>query len=171
MANFPDVYYPVQGSNKFKTVSFPITRAFRIDFGAITTAGAPQEAIQIPKGSVVVGWVGRVVEAMEGLGAATISLGLGVSAAGGGAGLMVTSALASGAMTVGTIIAPHRSSSLISSAAAYCDVVYCSTGPKYFQIWNGATGCSAGKIDIFLTYIPLPLEDLSTKEFRQFVCT
>ena len=35
-----DQYFPVQGVNKFRTVSFPITKAFAYDFGAFTSGTA-----------------------------------------------------------------------------------------------------------------------------------
>lgn len=155
MPNNVDKYYPVQGTNKFQTVSFPITRAFRVDFGAATTHTATMESF--PKGSLILGFSGRVVEAMEAAGAATVQFGFVGSQ-------MLSSALASGTMVADYIVRPSSTAVKIPHVLAADDT---------FDIVVATTNLSAGKVDFFVTYIPIPLfgVGLSTKEFRQWVTT
>lgn len=160
-ASIPAKYYPVQGSNKFGTVSFPMTKAFRIDCGAMVTQAAT--AVEtFTKGTIILGWVGRVVEAFEGLGAATLIFGFTGTH-------MISTTLATGALTLGKIVCQAKFTTL-TDVLGYVPYV-CSTGDDTFDVTCATTGLSAGKIDIFITYIPLPSEDLSTKDFKQIVCT
>ena len=148
---FPSVHYPVQGSNKFKTVSFPVTEAFRVDFGAQGSSGTAT-TLRLPAGTIVLGFVARVVETYVSSGAGTFQLGF------TGEDLL-TSALASAAAQEGAILTPTSGGGpLHLEASDTFDVIIGTSG-----------GASAGKVDVFLTYIPVPAEDLSTSEFRQFV--
>jgi len=90
-----DKYYPMQGTNKFQTVSFPITKAFSVDIGEDTATGT-HTLFTVPKGSVVLGFIGRVTEALESTAAATVQIGF------TGVGGMLSTAHGSGAFTVGT---------------------------------------------------------------------
>ena len=155
-----DKLYPVQGSNKFQTVSFPITKAFRINLAGSTVG--TRTLFRVPKGSLVLGFVGRVSEAMESSGA-TVQIGF------TGVGSMLSTAHASGAATLGTIITGNANSALSSKAA---QMVYPLTADDTFDCIIGTgditTGNGAGKIDVFLTYIPAPVDDLSTSEFLSY---
>ena len=92
----PNKYYPVQGSNKFETVSFPMTKAFTVDFGG--SAATNTFALEtFTKGSVILGFVAKVVEAMETGGAGTVKFGFSGT-------IMMSTARASGAATLDTII-------------------------------------------------------------------
>jgi hypothetical protein len=155
-----DKFYPVQGSNRFQTSSFPITKAFRI-VCAGSTAGT-HTCFSIPKGSKILGFSARMAEALESSGA-TIQLGF------TGVGSMLSTVHASGAATAGTIITGNSNSALSSKT---CQMVYIPTADETFDfiVGTGAitTGNGSGKIDVFLTYIPLPTEDLSTAEFLSY---
>lgn len=156
----PTKYYPVQGSNKFQTVSFPITKAFAVDFGVVATGTATKTLVSFPKGSQILGFACRITEAMESSNAATIQFGF--------SSLMVSSAHGSATATVGTIIAPHSPTS--GTVVSYEPVVL--TADDTFDLIVGGnkidTG-GAGKADCFVTYVPLPQEALTTAEFLSIV--
>jgi hypothetical protein len=151
-----DKYYPLQGSNKFQTVSFPITKAFKINLVG-TTVGT-QTAYTVPVGSLVLGFTGRVAEAMESTGA-TVQIGF--------TGLMISSAHDSATATLGTIIAPH----FPTSGTAVSFEAFVATADDTFDLIVAAgdiNSTSAGKIDVFLTYVPIPVDPLTTADFLSY---
>lgn len=153
-----DKYYPVQGVNKFQTVSFPITKAFVIDAAAATTG--THTLFTLPKGSRVSGWTARVSESVETLGAGTVQMGL------TGVGAMLSTVMASGAMTAGTVLGVSSNTVLTSNTSYQIPVVL--TANDTFDFIVATTGLSAGQIDVFLTYTPLPVDDLTTSEFLTY---
>ena len=155
-----DKYFPVQGSNKFRTVSFPVTDAFAIDFGAGTTGTHAIKTYK--KGSIVLGFVARVTEAMESAGSATIQLGFTGKP-------MLTSAIGSGVATLGAVLYPIGYSSRVSSASSV--EAYILAADDSFDLIVGTTSLTAGKVDVFLTYIPIPVDDLTTSDFYSVVTT
>ena len=146
-----DKYYPVQGVNKFQTVSFPMTKAFAVDFGAQST-GTYQTA-SFPKGAVILGFSARVTEAMETAGAGTLQLGFTGTQ-------MLSSATGSAVAVLDAVLRP-------STTAVKVPLVL--TADDTFDIIVGTTSCTAGKVDVFVTYIPLPVDDLSTSDFLSYV--
>jgi hypothetical protein len=46
---------------------------------------------------------------------------------------------------------------------------YVLTANDTFDIIVASTACTAGKMDIYCTYIPVPLENLSTSDFHSVV--
>jgi hypothetical protein len=156
-----DKFYPVQGSNRFQTSSFPITKAFRINCAGSTVG--THTCFSVPKGSKILGFSARVAEAVESSGAATVQLGF------TGVGSVLSTAHGSGAATLGTIITGNSNSALSSKTA---QMIYIPIADETFDFIVGtapiSTGSGAGKIDVFLTYIPLPTEDLSTAEFLSY---
>lgn len=155
---FADKFYPVQGSNRFMTCSFPITKGFHVDLKG-STAGT-HTAFSVPKGSVVLGFSARVTEALESTGI-TVQLGF------TGVGSMLSTAHASGAATVGTIITGNSNSALSSKTS---QMAYIPTADDTFDIiiTGPITTAQSGEFDVFLTYIPIPTEDLSTSEFLSY---
>jgi len=153
-----DKYYPVQGTNKFKTVSFPITKAFVIDCAAATVG--THTLFTVPKGAQVSGWTARVVESVESEGSGTIQLGF------AGVGGLQTAALASGAATAGTVLTASSNTVLTSNTSYQIPVVL--TANDTFDFIVATTNLSAGQIDVFLTYTPIPVDDLSTDEFLTY---
>lgn len=154
----PDKFYPVQGTNKYQTVSFPITKAFRVDFGAGTTGTHAMETF--PKGSIILGFCVRIEEAMEAAGSATVQFGFTGKT-------MLTSAHGSGTCTLNSILVPLG----LSSNTASAPEPYILTADDTFDLIVGTTSLTAGKADIFVTYIPIPGESLDTDDFRQWVTT
>lgn len=153
-----DKYYPVQGTNKFQTTSFPITKAFVVDL-ANTTGATTYSLFSVPKGSVVLGFSARMSEAHETGGAGTIQLGF------TGVGGMLSTAHASAAATAGTIITGNSNSAL--SSATY-QLPYVLTANDTFDLIVGTAAATAGQVDVYLTYVPVPVDDLSTSEFLTY---
>lgn len=146
-------YYPVQGTNKFQTVSFPITKAFHVDFGAGTTTLGTVTLEAFKKGSIILGFAAKVVEGYESTGSGTFQIGFASTQ-------MLTSALSSSVAVLGAVLRPS------SSAATTPHVL---TADDTFDFVPGTSvTASAGKVDVFVTYIPMPNEDLTTADFKSF---
>lgn len=158
----PDKFYPVQGSNKFETVSFPITKALHVDYGAQTTANATVALHTFPKGSVVLGFVVRVTETLASTAAATVQFGFTGKP-------MLTSAIGSGVAIAGAVLCPIGYSSRISSANSV--EAYCLNADDTFDLILAVDPPSAGQADVFVTYVPLPAEGLSTSDFKSITTT
>ncbi len=147
-------HYPVQGSNKFETISFPITKAFAVDFGA--QAVGTVALFTVPKGAICIGISARVTEAMESAfdtGVATVQLGFTGTQC-------LTSAYGSGAATLGLVL-QHSSTAMLPVALAANDTFDCIIA---------SSDCGAGKAEVYLTYIPVPDgENVSTSDFPSYV--
>ena len=144
-------YYPVQGSNKFETISFPITKAFALDFGA--QAAGTVALFTVPKGAICIGISARVTEAAESVSAATLQLGFTGTQC-------LTSAYGTGAMTLGAVLT-HSSTGIMPRALAANDT---------FDSIVASTAFTAGKAEVYLTYIPVPDgENVSTSDFPSYV--
>ena len=154
-----DKYYPVQGVNKFQTVSFPITKAVAVDFGAVSSSGVV-ELCTIPKGAVIHQIWGRVTEAYE-----TAGTGAGFTLGVTGTNMMST-AHASGAATLGTIIAPA-----VSSGEAF-GIPIVLTADDTVDLTIGTSGAAtAGKMDVYVNYTPIPSGDIDTANFLSVIAT
>jgi len=141
-------YYPVQGTNKFQTVSFPMVKAFMVDFGAqaVGTANLP---VTFPKGSTILGIVLRFTEAAASGGAATAEFKIGAA---------TTGALALASMVSGAVV---------GSTTATTPVVL--TADTAFTITVALAAMTAGKAEVFVIYSPIPNEALDTSNFAEFV--
>lgn len=149
-----DKYYPVQGVNKFRTVSFPITKEFRVDL-ANTTGAATYALFQVPAGAIVHGFAVRMASALETAGSGTVQFGFT-----GKAG-QLTAATASGAATAGTILVPN-------STAAGAPQLYITTAADTFDLIVATAAATGGIADVFLTYTPIPTEDLNTDDHLSY---
>lgn len=151
-----DKYYPVQGSNKFQTVSFPITKAVAIDFGAQGSSGTAA-TFSLPKGSLVLGFAVRFVEAYESTGAsAPVGVKLGFTGT-----ELLTSPITSSVGIVGAVVGPSTTAVKVPRVL---------TADDTFDVIIGASGGAlSGKVDVFITYVPIPVPNLSTKEFLSYV--
>ena len=145
--------YPV-GNEKFKTLAPVVTEAFQIDFGAQTTGTATLR--NYPAGTQIIGWCGRIAEAAEGLGAATMQFGFAGT-------ILVSSALASGDMTLGDWVQPSSTHEDNGPLVLASD--------DTFDSINATTGMSAGKVDVYVTYLPLPKDALDTDVFHVYTTT
>ena len=164
-----DKYHPVQGVNKFQTVSFPITKAVAVDFGAQTTANATVELCTIPKGSIVLGISVRITETLASTNAATIQFGFTGTP-------MLTAALTS-ASTDAAAGQVHGAIYAMGSSLASSGTAWVSYTPMQLRA-DDTFDCilatdppSAGKADCYITYIPVPSGDIDTANFLSIVCT
>jgi hypothetical protein len=153
-----DKYYPVQGVNKFQTVSFPITKAFAIDFGAQSSCRTAT-LFSVPKGSVILGFSYKITEAFETT-ATSSPVGFTVGFTGTE---VLSSIIASGTAVLGYVGG-------MSTTAVTVPITLLADDT--FDITTGTSGAAtAGKMDVYLSYIPSPHEDLSTAEFLSYVTT
>lgn len=147
-------YFPVQGSNKFQTVSFPITKAVAIDFGAQGSSGT-DTTFSLPKGSMVLGFTARFTEAYDSSGAGTFQLGFTGTE-------MLTSALSSGTATAVDAVVGPTTTAVLNPLVLVAD--------DTFDVIIGTSGgASAGKVEVFITYVPIPVQNLSTSDFLSYV--
>jgi len=169
----PNKYFPIQGIELFETVSFPITKAFHVDFGAMTTGTGTAAIAQFPKGAQVLSFPVRIVEAMNTGGAGTVKFGFTATP-------MLTSAAVSTDASLNSILGPMYAmgvSSLVSSLTAVSaytpivlkandtfDITVATTAP-------GATTAGAGKADCYVTYVPIPYGTITTSDFLSVVVT
>jgi len=156
-----DKYFPVQGVNKFQTVSFPIMKAIAVDFGAQTTANATVALCTVPKGSIVLGFSVKITETLASTAAATIQFGFTGQP-------MLSSALGSGVAVAGYIAAPLGFTS--NTALGNCAPYVCQAD-ETFDLILAVDKPSAGKADVFLAYMPIPTGDIDTANFLSIVCT
>lgn len=147
-------YFPVQGSNKFQTVSFPITKAVMIDFGAQGSSGTAT-TFSLPKGSQVVGFTARVTEAYESSGDGTFQLGFSGTE-------MLTSAVTSAVAVLGACLGPVQST-------AGAGVLTLSADDTFDVIIGTSGGATAGKVEVFITYVPIPVQALTSTDFLSYV--
>ena len=157
-----DKYYPVQGSNKFMTVSFPCTRAIAVDYGAQSTSNASVALTTFAKGTCILGFAVRFTETLVSTSAATVQFGFTATQ-------LLTSALGSGAAVAGSIMGPIGGSHA-SSVHAFAEPCVL-TADDTFDLILATDKPSAGKADIFIHYIPIPTEDISTAVFKSIVTT
>jgi len=146
--------YPV-GQERFKTIAPVVTEAFSIDFGSAastcTTAIKTYDA-----GTLMLGFAGIIREAAESATTGTMQFGLTGT-------VLLTSALSSGAMTVGDYIAPAVSNEDNLPLLLKSD--------DTFDVIGATTIMTAGKVDMYVTYIPLPKDALDTNVFHVYVTT
>lgn len=146
-------YYPIQGTNKFQTVSVPITKAFTVDFGAGTTTLGTVTLEAFQKGSIVLGFAAKVQEGYQSTGSGTFQIGFTGTQ-------LITSALSSSVAVLGAVLRP-------SSTAATTPHVL--TADDTFDFIPGTSvTASAGKVDVFVTFIPMPNEALTTSDFKSY---
>jgi len=145
--------YPV-GQERFKTVAPVVTDAFHIDFGAMTTGTDTLKTYDA--GTLLLAFGGRVAEAAEALGSGTMQFGFTGT-------VLLTSALATGAMTAGAYIGPAPTNEDNLPLLLKSD--------DTFDVINATTGMSAGKVDMYVTYIPLPKTALDTNVFHVYKTT
>lgn len=150
-------FYPVQGSNKFETVSFPITKAFAVDMGAGTSK--TNKLFAFPKGSIILGFAAKITEAVD-LASATATFQLGFVGT-----QMLSSKHTTGKAALDVWIGP-------SSTAVKIPLVLSTnvTSSYTFQV-VASDSFTAGKADVYVTYIPHPHGTLSTADFLSYVTT
>lgn len=159
-------FYPVQGSNKFETVSFPITKAFRINLAAGTSK--TNKLFAFPKGSIIQGFQAKVVT-LPVMASDTATFNLGFVGT-----PMYSSKILSSQTAVGAVIGPQK---ITSTAAATLNGSFVPTilstyitTSFTFQV-VASDSFTAGEVDVYVTYIPVPTGTLSTSDFLSYATT
>ena len=140
-------YYPVQGINKFETVSFPMVKAFKIDLSGL--AVGTTTTVQFPKGSIILGFVVRSTSTAASSGGGTATFGF--------TGKMVTSALAASSLADGAVN---------GTADGGGPIVL--TADDTFDVAVATATFESGAVDVFVFYVPMPNEDLDSDSFQNF---
>lgn len=142
-------FFPVQGVEKFETVSFPVTKAVKVDFSAATTG--TYTVLSIPAQSIILAAAAHFTEGYESAGSGTIKLNIS-----------------------GTVISTTSLSSSVASLDAWAPFYTLASGglidsvtvPGKVQLVVETSGAaSAGKADVFVTYLELPKESLGDTDF------
>lgn len=137
-------YYPMQGTNKYESTSFPMVKSFRVDAGALGS-DATGTTVTFSKGSLILGFQVVVTEAMD-------SASDGASLQFGFTGNRMKSAATAQASldAVGDVVGPNQ-----TNGEEACP--YLLTADDTFDvIASGSQALSAGKFDIHVFYIPPP---------------
>ena len=145
--------YPT-GFNQYATVAPIVTDAFQIDFGLGTTSTFTHR--NYPAGSQILSWAGRMAEAAESGSAGTLAIGFTGT-------VLVSSSLTTGDMTLGAWIGP--------STTHEDNLPLLLTSDDTFDTVIATDSYTAGKVDVYVTYIPLPKCALDTNEFTVYVTT
>ena len=145
--------YPT-GFNQYATVAPVVVDAFQIDFGASSTSTITHKTY--PAGTMLMGWGGRMAEAAESGSAGVITFGFTGTP-------LLTSALGTGVMTAGLWIAPDTTKE--------DNVPIVLTADDTFDTLVATDSFTAGKVDVYVTYVPLPKVALDTNEFHVYVTT
>ena len=143
--------YPVQGSNKWESVGLPIVKAFRIDAG-VQGAGTAA-CLTFNKGDMILGFQAVVTEAVTSGGSATVQLGF------------TGKTMLSAATGKATLVADYPLGPDESSDAA----VYVLAADDTFDCIVATATLTAGKFDVYVTYVPNQVGDSLGSEYEEFV--
>ena len=142
-------YFPMQGSNRFGTTSFPIVKSFRIDAGAQAATTATTEKFH--KGDMILGFQAKVTEAFTSSDATSVVLGFTNTT-------MLSSSVTKGSYVVNYITGTKNADSQVLTL----------TADDTFDVTISATcTLTAGKVDVHVMYVPAPdgVCDSSYKEY------
>lgn len=149
--------YPVQGTNKFETTSFPISKSFRISVTG-NTAAATSPLVVFPKGSTIIGFRGRVTTALTSTGSATLQLGFSGTR-------MITLAMAKT-----TVDAEGDIVGVSVTAGSQKGGPLTLLADDTFDIITGTAKWTLGKIDVDVFYYP-PHNAVLGTNYRQYLAT
>ena len=147
MADNPNIdimtaYYPIQGANKFETVSFLMCTPISIDLSAATTAAGAQTIRNFPPGAMILGLYSKVTEALAGTG--TVDLAVDALS------LTVAAAAPVGAYDV-------------DSGPAWTNQI------EPLTIQAQTANHTQGAIDVMVIWIPMPQERVPSEKYTSFV--
>ena len=147
-------HYPMQGSRAYETTSMPVVTTFRYSCSANsatnTTAGP-----YFPKGSMIMGFQGKVTTAFTSTGSATLTIGFtGLSQ------LSAATALTS-IDAVGDIVGPAVTNVCIPCVLAADDS---------FDFLVATAKMSAGNMDIHVLHVP-PADGTADSTFKLYAAT
>jgi len=135
----PEKIYPYSGMRKFGTWNVPVVDAFRIDAGAQAIGTAACKMYH--KGDNILGFMVRVTEAVTSSGSATLQLGF-------------TGASQLSAAVLKTTLVDGYQFGPVDKGA------YMLTADDTFDSKVAVAALTAGKVDVYVIYIPAITEDL-----------
>ena len=147
-------YYPMQGSKRYETTSAVVVDTFRIAATA-NTAAATTTLKSFPKGSLILGFVGRVTTAFTSTGSATLQLGF------TGASQLSAATAKTDIDGIGDIVGPSSTNTAGPYVCAADDTFDAIVGTTFF---------SAGEMDIHVVYVPPP-DGVADSTFKQYALT
>ena len=147
--------YPQQGSKAFETTSLPIVRSFRMSSATGNTATGTWTTEVFPKGSVILGFVGKVTTAFASTGSATLQIGF-------------TGACQLSAATAKTSV--DAAGDILGPAATNTAGPYALTADDTFDFIVGTAKFNAGAMDVHVIYVPPP-DGTCDSTFKQYALT
>ncbi len=144
----------MQGSTKYETTSAVCVKTFRFSATA-NTAVVTQAGPIFDKGSLILGFCGKVTEAFTSTGSATLSIGF----SGTNQDSIIHGLTAVDA--IGEIVGPGASN-------VPCSMIL--TADDYFDMAVTGVKLSAGKIDCHVIYVPPP-DGVADSTFKQYAST
>ena len=151
---FVQRHYPMQGSRAFETTSMPVVTTFRYSCSA-NTATNTTVGPYFPKGSMILGFQGKVTTAFTSTGSATLTIGF--------TGLSQLSAQTAKTSidAVGDIVGPAVTNVPIACVLAADDS---------FDFLVETAKMSAGNMDIHVLHVP-PANGTADSTFKLFSAT
>ena len=147
-------YYPVQGSMEYETTGAICVKTFRLSATANTAAATTAGPI-FTKGSLILGFAGKVTEAFTSTGSATLTIGFtGTNQLSGDTAKTAIDA-------IGDVVGP-------SATETPCAMIV--TADDTFDFIVGTTKFSAGKMDCHVAYLPPP-DGVADSTFKQYAST
>jgi len=150
------MYYPVQGTNKFGTTSFPLTKTFRLDVSA-HSADKTSTTHTFKKGSIILGWVAKVTTACASTASGKLQLGF------TGAAMLSAATAVTSIDAIADVMGP-------SATAAVFGKAYVLTADDTFDAINTTGAFTAGALDVHVTYIP-PQDGVAPSTFKGYTIT
>jgi len=150
------MYYPVQGTNKFGTTSFPLTKTFRLDVSA-HSADKTSTTHTFKKGSIILGWVAKVTTACASTASGELQLGF------TGEAMLSAATAVTSIDAIADVMGP-------SATAAVFGKAYVLTADDTFDAINTTGAFTAGALDVHVTYIP-PQDGVAPSTFKGYTIT
>ena len=147
-------YYPMQGSTKYETTGAICVSTFRFSATANTAAGT-KAGPYFTKGSLILGFCGKVSEAFTSTGSLTLQIGF------TGTNLLSAATAKTSVDAIGDVVGP-------AAASVPCAMIL--TADDTFDFIVGTAHASAGKIDCHVAYLPPP-DGVADSTFKQYVAT
>ena len=147
-------YYPMQGSKEYETTGAICVKTFRFSATANTAAGT-KVGPYFDKGSLILGFCGKVSEAFTSTGSATLTVGF------TGTNMYGPDSAKTAIDAIGDIVGPSPTETPIAMIL---------TADDTFDFTVGTTKFSAGKMDIHVAYLPPP-DGVADSTFKQYAST
>ena len=147
-------YYPMQGSKKYETTGAICVKTFRYSATANSAANTSEGPI-FTKGSLILGFCGKVTEAFTSTGSATLTVGF------TGTNQLGPDSAKTAIDAIGDVVG-------VSPTESPCAMIV--TADDTFDFTVGTAKFSAGQMDFHVVYLPPP-DGVADSTFKQYVAT